>query len=493
MIAGNYSLIMFQAILPQILLVVLGAVVLITDLVLKKEFDRELGWVTAIGLAIVILISLVFARPGPVSIPLWGGMIHFDWLGFIFVILFMIAACFTAMLSIDYQGTGQRGEFYLLLIIATLGMTFMATSSDMIMLYLAIETTSIPLYVLAGFKTQDNSSTEAGFKYLLFGAMASAVMLYGFSLLYGFSGTTSIYSLATGLRAGTVPTISIVASLILVLVGFGFKISAVPFHFWAPDVYEGAPTPIAGFLSTASKAAGFVALIRFFSVVFPGITTQWGAIASALAVATMTLGNFLAMSQKNMKRMLAYSSIAHAGYILIGVAAMATPGISPQTYVFAATSVVFYIIAYLITNLAAFGTVTAFERISGSSEISSFNGMSRRAPGLSLIMMVAMLSLAGMPPLAGFISKFLIFASAVDAGLVWLAAIGVLNSIVGLYYYLTILKYVYLYRSEDENIPIPMTRPIAFSLGVLTVVIILIGTVFAPFFTWSSSIASSLF
>ena len=310
-------------------------------------------------------------------------MIHFDWLGFIFVILFMIAACFTAMLSIDYQGTGQRGEFYLLLIIATLGMTFMATSSDMIMLYLAIETTSIPLYVLAGFKTQDNSSTEAGFKYLLFGAMASAVMLYGFSLLYGFSGTTSIYSLATGLRAGTVPAISIVASLILVLVGFGFKISAVPFHFWAPDVYEGAPTPIAGFLSTASKAAGFVALIRFFSVVFPGITTQWGAIASALAVATMTLGNFLAMSQKNMKRMLAYSSIAHAGYILIGVAAMATPGISPQTYVFAATSVVFYIMAYLITNLAAFGTVTAFERISGSSEISSFNGMSRRAPGLS--------------------------------------------------------------------------------------------------------------
>jgi NADH-quinone oxidoreductase subunit N len=368
---------------------------------------------------------------------------------------------------------------------STLGMNLMAASADLIMLYLAIETTSIPLYILAGFLTKDDKSTEAGFKYLLFGALTSSIMLYGFSLLYGFAGTTNLYSLAQGVMAGRLPLVSLLGSLLLVLVGFGFKVSAVPLHFWAPDVYEGAPTPIAGFLSTASKAAGFAVLMRVLLAAFPPeIAPIWAAIIAALSTATMTLGNALALTQRNIKRLLAYSSIAHAGYAMIGVVAVSSLGI---------TSVVFYLIAYVFTNLAAFGVVAAFGRVVGSDEISAYAGLSRRSPWLALTLLVAFLSLSGMPPFGGFVVKFAVFASAVSANHVWLAFLGVLNSIVGLYYYLTVLKVVYLYRSEDEDKPLPVTRSYATALIVLTIGIILIGTIFAPWFSASNAAASVLF
>jgi len=491
-VIGGFSSLMFQAILPELLLLVLGGVILTLDLVTPKEDHRNLGWVTAIGLGLIVLVSLIVGRPGAQSQELWGGMVRFDWMGFVFKMMFLFAAALTALLSTDHQEVGQRGEFYLLVLASTLGMSLMASAGDLVMLYLAIETTSIPMYVLAGFLTRDQRSTEAGFKYLLFGAFASAVMLYGFSLLYGFAGTTSIYDLATGLRAGSIPSSSVVASLLLVLVGFGFKISAVPLHFWAPDVYEGAPTPVAGFLSTASKAAGFAALLRVFLIAFPSISIEWGAVATTMAVATMTLGNFLALAQKNLKRMLAYSSIAHAGYTLIGLSAIAVSAPGSDAAKFGISSVVFYMIAYMVTNLAAFGSIAVFERATGSDEISAFNGMSRRAPGLALIMMVAMLSLSGMPPLAGFISKFFLFAAAVKANLIWLAVIGVLNSIVGLYYYLTVLKYIYLYPPAEEG-AISMSKPYTIALVVLTLVIIVVGTFFSPIYDWSTAVAAGLF
>ncbi len=292
--------------------------------------------------------------------------------------------------------------------------------------------------------------------------MTSAVMLYGFSLLYGFSGTTNLTQIWTGLHQSFSTNLLLIGTLVLVLVGLGFKISAVPFHFWAPDVYEGAPTPVAGFLSTASKAAGFIALVRLLIFVFPPQPTQWPIILSALAVATMTLGNLVALTQRNIKRLLAYSSIAHAGYMLIGLAALSAMQTNQGDAhsIWGLTSVVYYLIAYLVTNLAAFGVVAAYGRVVGSDDVTAYYGMSRRAPGLALIMLVAFLSLAGMPPLAGFFGKFLVFLAAVNAGMIPLAVIGVLNSIIGLYYYLTILKYVYLYRSEDEDKPIPLTAPI---------------------------------
>jgi NADH-quinone oxidoreductase subunit N len=476
---------MVLAILPEILIVILVGLIMLFDAFWKEEWRRQLGWVTAIGLGVIMVVAIAVSRPGTEPRLIFGGMLVHDWYGFAFMLLFMFGASITAMFAMDMEKVGKRGEFYMLLLISTLGMCLMAASSDLIMLYLAIEATSIPLYILAGFLTQDNKSTESGFKYLLFGALTSGIMLYGFSLLYGFTGTTNIYDIAISFHDFTFPQVAVVGSLLLILVGFGFKISVVPLHFWAPDVYEGAPTPVAGFLSTASKAAGFAVLVRVLVEIFtPVAVPYWTAILAVVSVVTMTLGNAIALAQKNMKRLLAYSSIAHAGYILIGVVALSPLGL---------TSVVYYVLVYLVTNLAAFGIVVTFWRISGSDEISAYAGLSRRKPWLALALLIALLSLAGMPPFGGFVAKIYVFAAAVESEYVWLAIIGVLNSIVGMYYYLTVLKYVYLYRSDDEEKPLQITRPYAVALTVLTIGIIIIGTVLSPWFNLSNNIAASLF
>lgn len=484
MIIPNYDPTMVLAILPEILLVALAGVILAFDAFGKPETKRILGWLTATGLLVIMITSFLVSAPQEQGRLIFGGMLRNDWLSFAFNILFMFAAAITALFAIDMKGVGQKGEFYVLLLISTLGMSLMASAADVIMLYLAIETTSIPMYILAGFITRDEKSTESGFKYLLFGAAASTIMLYGFSLLYGFSGQTNIYQIALSLYNPGFPKLAVIGSLLLILVGFGFKISAFPFHFWAPDVYEGAPTPIAGFLSTASKAAGFVVVLRVLVGVFtPSASPDWINLLAIVSVLTMTVGNVLAVVQKNIKRLLAYSSIAHAGYILIGVVALSQLGF---------TSVVFYLIAYLITNLAAFGVVITFSHVVGSDEISAYSGLSRRKPWLALSMLVAFLSLAGMPPLAGFVAKVFVFAAAVKVGLIWLAFIGVLNSIVGLYYYLSVLKVVYLFRSDDEDKPLVISKPYAIALIVLVIGIILVGTLFGPWFNISTQIASSL-
>jgi len=481
---GRITLEMILVILPEILMVILGLLILALDLVYREKQGRSLGWWTAGGLAVIFVISVLVARPGVASKELWGGMVRFDWLGFTFNLLFIFGAAITSLFSMEIKQVGNRGEFYLLLLVATIGMSFMAISADMIMLFLAIETTSIPLYILAGFLKTDNKSTESGFKYLLFGAMTSAIMLYGFSLLFAFAGTTSIYQLTQGFMAGDVPQGLVLGALLLILVGFGFKISMVPLHFWAPDVYEGAPTPVAGYLSTASKAAGFAILMRVLIAAFPMVAPTWVMIIAVVSVATMTIGNAIALAQKNIKRMLAYSSIAHAGYVLIGIAAVSVLG---------TTSAIFYLIIYVITNLAAFGIVAAFSRVSGSDEISDYAALSRRSPWLALAMLIAFLSLAGMPPFGGFVAKVLVFAAAVKSEMVWLAIIGVLNAIIGLYYYLIVLKVVYLYRSEDEDKPVPMTRPYTLALAILIIGIILAGTIFAPLYLWSDTAAAALF
>jgi NADH-quinone oxidoreductase subunit N len=477
---------MFLSILPEILLLVLGLLLLIVEPFWKGEDRRNAGWLTAGGLLAIMAVSLFAGRPGePVTV--FGGMLRYDWLGFFFKMMFIFGAAITALFMMDHETMGKRGESYILLVATTLGMCLMAASADLIMLYLAIETTSIPLYVLAGFMLSDERSTEAGFKYLLYGALTSTIMLYGFSLLFGFAGTTSLYELASMAVAGQLPVGVALGLVVLIVVGLGFKVSIVPFHFWAPDVYMGAPTPIAGFLSTASKAAGFAVLTRLFIVVFPYIAYDWASILAVLSAITMTLGNLVALKQSNIKRLLAYSSVAHAGYAMIGVVAVSELGV---------TSVVFYLLAYILTNLAAFGIVMAFGRITGSDEIKDYAGMSRRSPGLAIAMLVAFLSLAGMPPFGGFVAKVFVFAAAVQVNMVWLAVVGILNSIIGLYYYLTVLKVVYLYRMEGEDEeahPIPLTRPYAIGLVALTLGILLVGTLFAPWFGLSGAAALNLF
>lgn len=489
MVSGNFDSSMIWAIFPEIMLLVLGLLVLLFDLFLSKENHDKLGWVTAGGLVLIIIGSLFVSQPTANGLQIFGGMLRHDGLSFVFKLIFLFAAAITVMFVMGLEKIGKRGEFYLLMLASTLGMCLMASASDLVMLYLAIETTSIPLYILAGFMTEDDKSTEAGFKYMLFGAMTSAILLYGFSLIFGFTGTTNLYKISYGLQMGGFPLTVVFGALILVIVGFAFKISAVPMHFWAPDVYEGAPTPIAGFLSTASKAAGFAVLMRVLLIVFPSIFPYWSAFFVAISTLTMTVGNLLALTQKNIKRMLAYSSIAHAGYALIGIGAI----VSDSTLDLVITSVVFYLLAYVVTNLAAFGAVAAFGKISGSDDIAAYAGLSRRSPVLALTMLVAFLSLAGMPPFGGFVVKFMVFASAVQSNLIWLAIVGVLNSIVGLYYYLTVLKVVYLYRSEDEDKPLPIPRSYSVALCVLVVGILAIGIFMSPWFHLANAAASGIF
>jgi NADH-quinone oxidoreductase subunit N len=479
------------SILPETLILLLGVILSIVEPFWREERRRNLGWLTSIGLFVVLVASLLIGRPVNPTTTL-GNTIRFDGLGFFFEMLFVFGAGITALLLMDHERVGRRGEAYLLLLASTIGMCLMASAADLVMLYLAIETTSIPLYILAGFMLSDERSTEAGFKYLLYGAMTSAVMLYGFSLLFGFAGTTNLYALADAFESGRLAAPVLLGVIFLLVVGLGFKVSIVPFHFWAPDVYEGAPTPISGFLSTASKAAGFAVIARLFLIAFPlslfdDLRLNWTMILAVLSAVTMTVGNLLALPQKNLKRLLAYSSIAHAGYAMIGIVALTQLGIA---------SVVFYMVAYILTNLAAFGIVMAVGRVTGSDEYDSYRGLSRRSPWLALIMLAAFLSLAGMPPFGGFIAKVLVFAAGVQANYVWLVVVGILNSIVGVYYYLNVMKYVYLFRmqgEDEEKHPIPLTPPYAIALAVLAVGVILVGTVFAPWFGFSNAAALHLF
>jgi NADH-quinone oxidoreductase subunit N len=500
----GYEPIMLLGILPELGLVLLGALVLILDLSWKGEQRRKIAWVVFTGLLIVGGVAAYISNPGVAlqqassqNVLIFNGMLRWDLMSWTMTLVFFFGGAITVLLAKDYDTLGKEGEFYLLLLTSMLGMCLMAGAADLIMLFLAIETTSIPLYVLAGFFKKDEASAEAGFKYLLFGAATSAVMLYGFSLLYGFSGTTQLYQIAASMQQNFgVSTWVQFALVLLVMVGFGFKIAAVPLHFWAPDVYQGAPTPVAGFLSTASKAAGFAVLMRFLPTVFSyspqgstiGISKLWSILIAVLAVASMLFGNLQAMRQHNIKRLLAYSSIAQAGYILIGVASI----VSYLGY----TGVVVYLMAYMVTNLAAFGIISIVEREVKSDEISDLSGLSRRSSGLALGLLAAFLSLAGIPPFAGFVGKVFLFSSAV-MGLEywWLAAlvvIGVLNSILALYYYLRVVKIIYQGESASTE-KIPVTNSMRIAVVVCVAGILAVGVFFTPLFDNALKAAYYLF
>jgi len=472
------------AILPEIFLFVLAAVILTVDLVLAKVHKHLLGWIAFAGLLLSAVFCLMFAPDlETTSEVIWGGMIKADAASYVFSILMLCGAAVTVLFVLRDEELGARGEFYVLLLISAAGLCLMASAADMILLFLAVETASVPLYVLAGFQKKNPRSIEAGIKYMLFGATASAIMLYGFSLLYGLTGTTQLYDLAAEFRYEAVSQAPLIAGLLLVVAGFAFKISAVPFHFWAPDVYEGAPTPVAGFLSTASKAAGFAMLLRFVLAVFPELSSVATIVLSVLAVASMLVGNILAISQKNIKRLLAYSSIAQAGYMLIGIAAPSVLGISGTIY---------YLMAYLVTNLVAFGIIQVTANEVGSDDLMAFRGLSRRSPALALLMLVAILSLAGIPPFAGFVGKLLVFTAAIKQDMTWLAFVGILNAIVGLYYYLNVLKIIYLYRSEGDEAPMRISWNWSVAFAICISGIVLLGTLIAPWYQFASKAAVSL-
>lgn len=471
-------------ILPEILLLVLAAIILATDVFLPQERKKTLAVINVTGLVIILLMTIVWRPETELA---FGGMIRSDLTAQVFSVMFILAAAVVSLMSMDFDHLKQDGVYYALVDIAALGLGLMVLANDLIMLYVAMELTSITQYILVGYLRGTRRSSEAGLKYFVFGAVSSAVMLYGLSMLYGFTGQTNYSAVAAGVTSIDGP--AVLVSIMLIVVGFGFKIAAVPFHFWTPDVYEGAPTPITAYISVASKAAGFIVLVRFFSVIFPVPYqhSEWVNLIETLAIVTMTLGNVLAIPQRNIKRMLAYSSIAQAGYMLIGVAAASELGVS---------ATIFYLGAYLMTNLAAFSIVILVTNKTGSDEIKDFAGLSRRSPYLAVAMMLALLSLAGIPPLAGFFAKFFVFQAAVGAGLIRLAIIGVLNAIVGLYYYLTIIKVMYVDRTEqpeDEDDPVMVPTASGWALGLTLLGILVLGVFATPWYNLATKAAEAFF
>ncbi len=460
-----------MAILPEILVVILVGIILFVDVFSKKTKKNLLGWVAAGGLLLILIVKLAFLNPGDEQSFAWGQMIIVDAAAYFFQVIILIGAIITVILSIDQQRFEISAEYFTILLISIIGMSLMAAASDLIMLYLAIETTSIPLYVLAGFNKKDNNSTESGLKYLLFGAMTSAFMLYGFSFLFGFSGSTHLSVVAKMMSSGSIPIGIELLVLFLVIIGFGFKTSTAPFHFWAPDVYQGAPTPISGFLSTASKAAGFIVLMRFMFTVFNANPGNWIVVASILAAASITVGNLLALVQQDLKRLLAYSSISHAGYILIGVAAGTQLGIKSAMY---------YLLVYLYTNLAAFGIAAILEDLTGRTDISKLKGLVKRSPLIAFAFLAVILSLAGIPPFGGFVSKLLVLAAGMEANLVWLVIVAVINSVIGLYYYLGLLKLAFSNEGDLQEIRPQLSWKLA--IGICVLAIVILGIFYTPWF-----------
>ncbi len=470
------------AILPEILLTILAVAVLALDAVWPESRRQQIGVIAAIAMAGIVLVMLIFAPTPQGALQdqlLLGGMIRHDVLAQIFRTVVILAGALTCLISVEVEGLGRRGQYYALVIIATVGTSLMSAAADLIMVFIALETTSIMLYGLAGFLRRDERSAESGLKYFLFGAFTSAISLYGLSLLYGLTGQTNIYLLADQLASAGMPSLAVLVALVLIVVGFGFKVSAVPFHFWTPDVYEGAPTPITAFISVGSKAASFALLMRFFMAAFAGYDAVWVQLLAVSAALTMTVGNVLALWQRNIKRMLAYSSIAQAGYALIGVVAISAQGGAGMA------AVTFYMFMYALTNIGAFTVVVLASRATGSEAIADMAGLSRRSPGLALAMTVALLSLGGIPPAAGFFGKFFLFNAAVDADFVWLALVGVINAIVALYYYLMVIKVMYVDRSADEDKPIPVGGAYRWALLVPTLGVIFLGVVAAPVYNWA--------
>jgi NADH-quinone oxidoreductase subunit N len=487
------------AIAPEIALVILAILVLFFDRAVKPSERRSLGLLTAWGAFVILLGTLAlwyfFDQPGSEPILYWGGMIRQDLVTLVFRVMFQIALLITALMSLDVENL-QSGEYYGLLITATIGFSFMAASADLIMIYIALETASISLYVLAAYTKNIYRSNEAGMKYFIYGAFASAVMLFGLSYVYGLTGETSIYRIQNALLATAAPDYAVMVAAALVIVGFGFKISAVPYHFWAPDVYEGAPTPVTGLVSTASKAAGFAVFMRVFTAGVFGQTGRgnpWWSMLVAMSIVTMILGNLLAIRQKNIKRMFAYSSIAQAGYAMIGLITALTATGASEVVKDGAGATMFFLLYYVITNVAAFGIVVTVSNIAGSDNIQDLAGLSRRSPWLALAMLFALLSLGGIPPTAGFFGKFFIFRAAVEADMWWLALIGIINAFIALYYYLSVAKVIYLYRSDEEDVRIPLTRAAGVALGFTVFAILYLGVFANSAFEWTRNAADAFF
>jgi NADH-quinone oxidoreductase subunit N len=463
---------------PEVALTVTFLVAIIVDLI----FRRTPIPVAAVVMTGMVVTGLLVVGQTGVQASVFSNMIAVDPFAFFFKIVIILSAIFVVIFSLwsgELQSATTRlGEYYSLLPALTLGMMLMAGASNLLMMYLAVELSSIASYILTGFTKEAPDSSEASLKYVIYGALSSGLMLYGFSIIYGLTGSLDLYAINGVLAKGTTGGFALLIAGLLALAGLGYKISAVPFHFWTPDVYEGAPITITAFLSVGSKAGGFALMVRFFKVTFIDTSVvqlpegvwaslpafDWFHVVAAISVMTMTLGNFVAIWQSNMKRLLAYSSIAHAGYMLMGVVVLSNDGVS---------AVLIYFVVYLFMNLGAFGIVMLIANKIGSEDIDDYKGLGARMPFMAVALAFFLISLTGLPPTAGFIGKLYLFAALINHDWVWLAIIGALNSVVSLYYYVRVLRNMFLRHGDDAE-----AQPVAYdTLQTATILVLLVPTV----------------
>ncbi|MBW3576773.1 MAG: NADH-quinone oxidoreductase subunit N [Actinobacteria bacterium] len=471
----------YAAIGPELALAITALVVLVADLFLAGDRKRLLNPVSAVGTVVAIVLTVRLWGPG--NDETFGGMFVANDYALSFKLLFLGALL--AILAVSYQhfaeGRYFQGEYYFLLLTSFVGMLVMPSARDLLLLFVALETVSIPGFVMAGLRKRDLYSSEAALKFFLVGVLAVAVMLFGLSFVYGAAGTTSLAGVAAALAAaGDVEPI-LLGSLLLVIVGFGFKVSAVPFHFWAPDTYSGAPLPVTAMLAVASKAAGFAGLVAICFIAFEPLADAWSPVMGFIAVVTMTVGNLIALQQRDMVRLLAYSSVAHAGYVLLPFG-IASPGLV-ATNALAVRAVLFYLIAYAVMNVGAFGVVIGVHRRTGQRSIADYAGLGQRAPALAVAMTVFMLSLGGAVPLVGFWAKFVVFQATAGAAAYVLATFLVLNTVLAFFYYLAVVRTMWM---DAPRAGAPLLRP---GLAInASVAVLALGTVALGIVPWHQNL-----
>lgn len=465
----------WHAVAPELTLLAVGALLTLLDVALLERGRKLMSAVAGLGLLAAMIPVLTLAVDGTER-TMFGGAFVVDDFALVMKALFLLAGYVVVLMSTNYVSDGDywENEYYGLLLASLMGMVLMASARDLITIFVALELLSIPAYLLVAWRKRDLRGNEAGMKYFLMGVFASAVMLYGMSLLYGAAGSTQLYEIGAAISEGdSLPLVTL--GVVFTLIGFAFKVSAVPFHTWAPDVYQGAPTPITAFLAVASKTAGFVALLQLVFVAFPGRDDVYQPLFWVLAMITMTVGNVIALRQTNIVRLFAYSGVAQAGYM---IAALAVAG---DTGDGALQAIVTYLIIYAAMNLGAFAVIIAVSRKTRSGEITSWGGLFEYAPGLAVAMTVFLFSLAGIPPLAGWFAKFAIFKVLVDADDWWgysLAVAVAVNSVIALYYYANIAREMFMNPAPDgDTAPIRVPFALVAAVGLTAVVTVVLGVV----------------
>lgn len=454
---------------PEIAITIAGLLVLLADVAARGRGRTWLAGLSVLGILIAIVLVARQAAEGPARVLVFSGLHVVDHYASFFKIVFLLSAAVVILLSprhIQEQGM-DAGGFYSLLLFATLGTMLMASAADLLSLFVGLETMSVCSYALCGLLKRDQRCSEGALKYLLMGAFSSGVILYGMVLLYGVTGSTGLEAVAKGLGMGSFRNPALVMAMVLLTAGFGFKIAAVPFHMYLPDMYEGAPTPVVAFMAGAAELAGMAVLVRVFLLALPDLQVDWGLLFWVLAVLTMTIGNLVAIAQANLKRMLAYSTIAHMGYLLIGPVVGTPLGVA---------AVLFYSLAYACMTIGAFGMVVLLARgtVRGD-QIDDFTGLAQRSPLAAGVMLLFLLSLTGIPPTAGFVGKFYLFAAAVEAGYIWLVLIAVVNSAISLYYYMRVAMVMYMQEMPPQGIALSRSPALYLALFLAAAATLLLG------------------